>query len=232
MLDIGMTELLLIGIVTLIVVGPKDLPGMFRTLGRFTARARQLGRQFTQAMNDAADQSGMKDAADSLKGVSNPRKFGMDKLNEAASNFEKWDPSKSTGKPPEHGRKQPDPEREADVAKIREATQKSGQAKLDAEKAAAAEADASAEDAATDKPSAKTPAAKKTPAKKPAAKKTTAKSASTTKSTAKKPAAKSTGAAKTATKPKTTKSTGTKSTGTKTTGTKTAATKTAAKSSP
>ena len=47
MFDIGMSELLLIGIVALIVIGPKDLPGLFHTLGRFTAKMRALGREFT-----------------------------------------------------------------------------------------------------------------------------------------------------------------------------------------
>ena len=42
MFDIGMSELLLIGIVALIVVGPKDLPALFHTLGRFTAKMRAL----------------------------------------------------------------------------------------------------------------------------------------------------------------------------------------------
>ena len=70
MFDIGFIELLVIGIVALIVVGPKDLPGMFRTLGRFTAKARGMAREFQRAMNDAADELGMKDAASTLKGVS------------------------------------------------------------------------------------------------------------------------------------------------------------------
>ena len=39
MLDLGWTELLVIGIVALIVVGPKDLPKMFRTLGQIMAKA-------------------------------------------------------------------------------------------------------------------------------------------------------------------------------------------------
>ena len=42
MFDIGWTELLVIGVVALIVIGPKDLPGMFRTLGRVTAKARGM----------------------------------------------------------------------------------------------------------------------------------------------------------------------------------------------
>ena len=54
MLDIGWSELLVIGVVALIVVGPKDLPVMFRTLGRFTAKARSMAREFQRAMDDAA----------------------------------------------------------------------------------------------------------------------------------------------------------------------------------
>ncbi len=93
MFDIGMTELLLIGIVALIVVGPKDLPGLFRTLGRFTARARALGREFTRAMNEAADESGIKDVAQDLKKATNPKSMGLDALKDAADKFEKWDPA-------------------------------------------------------------------------------------------------------------------------------------------
>ena len=54
MFDVGWTELMLIGIVALIVVGPKDLPVMFRTLGQFTAKARGMAREFQRAMEDAA----------------------------------------------------------------------------------------------------------------------------------------------------------------------------------
>ena len=40
MLDIGWSELLLIGVVALVVIGPEDLPKLFHTLGRLTSRAR------------------------------------------------------------------------------------------------------------------------------------------------------------------------------------------------
>jgi sec-independent protein translocase protein TatB len=192
MFDIGFSELMLIGIVALIVIGPKELPGLFHTLGRFTARARQLGREFNRAMNDAAKESGVDDIAKGLKNVANPKKMGLDGLNKAAERFEKWDPSKG-GKPPEKPLPKPsdDPEkaaeRAADVAKIRATTERMGRAKLDREaaaKVAAADVKPKGEAASTapEQP-------EQAPAKKPASKKPVAKEAAA-KPAAKKPAAK------------------------------------------
>lgn len=67
MFDIGWSELMIIGVVALIVVGPKDLPMMFRKVGNFVGKARGMARDFQSAMSDAADQSGVKDLADSVK---------------------------------------------------------------------------------------------------------------------------------------------------------------------
>ncbi len=92
MFDIGWTELLVIGIVALIVVGPKDLPGMFRTLGRFTGKAKAMARDFQSAMNEAADSAGVKDVADDLKNVTSKKALGLDALDEVATKFENWDP--------------------------------------------------------------------------------------------------------------------------------------------
>lgn len=69
MFDIGWSELLLIGIVALIVVGPKELPGLFRTMGQFMGRARGMAREFQRSMEQAADESGLNEAAGGLKGL-------------------------------------------------------------------------------------------------------------------------------------------------------------------
>ena len=44
---VGYTELLVIAVVALIVVGPKDLPKLLRHLGRFTASVRRMAANFS-----------------------------------------------------------------------------------------------------------------------------------------------------------------------------------------
>jgi sec-independent protein translocase protein TatB len=57
MFDIGWTELLLIAVVALIVIGPKELPGALRTLGQWMGKVRRMAGefqgQFREAMREA-----------------------------------------------------------------------------------------------------------------------------------------------------------------------------------
>lgn len=55
--DIGAGELLLIGIVALVVVGPKDLPILMRRLGQFTARLRGMAAEFRASFDEMGRQS-------------------------------------------------------------------------------------------------------------------------------------------------------------------------------
>jgi sec-independent protein translocase protein TatB len=98
-MDVGWTELLVIGIVALIVVGPKDLPLMFRALGRFTGRMRGMARDFQRAMDDAARETGVRDMANDIRKAASPMSSGIDRLNAAADRFEKWDPLKGGSAP-------------------------------------------------------------------------------------------------------------------------------------
>ena len=57
MFDISWTEFLLIGIVALVFIGPKELPGVMRTLGQYTRKIRGMAadfqNQFQEAMREA-----------------------------------------------------------------------------------------------------------------------------------------------------------------------------------
>ena len=83
MFGLGASEMVLIGIVALIVIGPKDLPGMFRTIGQFTGKARGMAREFSRAMEAAADESGIKDVSKTLRAASDPKAFGTEALKNA-----------------------------------------------------------------------------------------------------------------------------------------------------
>ena len=69
MFDLGWMELLIIGIVALIVVGPKDLPVMFKTVGKFVGNAKRMAREFQSTMNAAASESGLKETTDVLRKI-------------------------------------------------------------------------------------------------------------------------------------------------------------------
>lgn len=53
MFDISWSELLIIGIVMLIVIGPKELPGALRTLGQWMAKVRRMASEFQGQFQDA-----------------------------------------------------------------------------------------------------------------------------------------------------------------------------------
>lgn len=106
-MDLGMSELLVIGIVALIVIGPKDLPEMFRQLGRFTAKMRAMARDFSRAMEQAAKETGVADVAKDLNALTNPKAMGMNAVKDAVDKFERWDPIKNAAKPTEPMRSGP-----------------------------------------------------------------------------------------------------------------------------
>lgn len=98
MFDLGWTELLVIGIVALIVVGPKELPQLFRTVGRFIGKAKGMAREFSTAMNQAADDAGVRDIQKGIETAANPMKSAMDGVKDATSALTDIDPDSETGK--------------------------------------------------------------------------------------------------------------------------------------
>ena len=88
MFDIAWSELFVILIVALIVVGPKDLPRMMRTVGQWAGRARAMAAQFRRSFDDMARQSELEELRsevtklknDALKPMTDAdyRSFGID----------------------------------------------------------------------------------------------------------------------------------------------------------
>jgi sec-independent protein translocase protein TatB len=61
MFDISWTEFLLIGVVALIVIGPKELPGVMRTLGQWTRKMRGMAADFQNQFREAMREAEMTD---------------------------------------------------------------------------------------------------------------------------------------------------------------------------
>ncbi len=69
MFDIGWSELLVIAAVALIVIGPKELPGVLRSVGHWMGKIRRMASDFQSQFNEAmreAEMSDLKKHADDL----------------------------------------------------------------------------------------------------------------------------------------------------------------------
>ncbi len=89
MLDVGWTELVVIAIVLIIVVGPKDLPPMLRTFGRMMTKMRGMAGEFRQQFDEALKEA---DLDDVRKTISDAQK-----LNPAHSLREAMNPLRQMG---------------------------------------------------------------------------------------------------------------------------------------
>ena len=61
MFDIGWSEMAVILAVALIVIGPKDLPRVARTIGKWTGKARGMAREFQRSLDDMAREAELQD---------------------------------------------------------------------------------------------------------------------------------------------------------------------------
>jgi sec-independent protein translocase protein TatB len=71
MFDIGWTEMLVIAVVMIVVVGPKDLPRMLRTFGKTTAKLRAMAGDFQKQFNEALKEAELDDVKKSVDELRN-----------------------------------------------------------------------------------------------------------------------------------------------------------------
>jgi sec-independent protein translocase protein TatB len=83
MLDIGWTELLVIAIVLIVVVGPKDLPPMLRAFGKMTANLRKMAGDFRTQFDEALRESELDDVRKTISDAQrlNPTNALRDAIN-------------------------------------------------------------------------------------------------------------------------------------------------------
>jgi sec-independent protein translocase protein TatB len=76
MFDIGWSEFLVIGVVALIAIGPKELPGVLRMVGQWIGKARRMASEFQGQFQEALREAEMADL-----------KKSFDEVREAATGF-------------------------------------------------------------------------------------------------------------------------------------------------
>ncbi len=69
MFDIGWSELVLIGAVALVVIGPKELPGMLRTVGGAVTKIRRMAAEFQGQISEAMREAEMADVKKTVDGL-------------------------------------------------------------------------------------------------------------------------------------------------------------------
>jgi len=81
MFEIGWSELLLIGIVALIAIGPKELPTVLRTLGQWMSKLRRMASEFQSQFQEAMREAEMADL-----------KKQVDEMTSQAQSYASFDP--------------------------------------------------------------------------------------------------------------------------------------------
>ena len=73
--DLSWSHILLVLIVALVVVGPKDLPKLMRTVGQWMGKARQMADQFRKSFDDMTRQAELEELRGELEALRSQRPF-------------------------------------------------------------------------------------------------------------------------------------------------------------
>src|SRR5437868_4526225 len=73
--DLSWSHILLVVIVALVVVGPKDLPKLMRTVGQWMGKARQMADQFRKSFDDMTRQAELDELRNELEALRSRRPF-------------------------------------------------------------------------------------------------------------------------------------------------------------
>ena len=83
MLDIGWWELLVVGMVALVVVGPKELPTLLRTIGRYIGMAKRQADEFRSQFDDALRESEFNDLRNEMNDIKSDVTTSMDEAQQS-----------------------------------------------------------------------------------------------------------------------------------------------------
>jgi sec-independent protein translocase protein TatB len=77
MLDLSWGEIVLIGAVAVIFIGPKELPNAVRTMGKFMGKARTMAREFQNNVDDMIREADLEEVKKQVQSVQNVTTGGL-----------------------------------------------------------------------------------------------------------------------------------------------------------
>ena len=100
MFDIGWSEMAVILLVALIVIGPKDLPRVARTMGQWVGKGRAMAREFQRALEDMAREAELDKVKSEIEkaGRTNVGKSIEKTIDPSGELSKAFDPKADTGK--------------------------------------------------------------------------------------------------------------------------------------
>ncbi|MEI8151799.1 MAG: Sec-independent protein translocase protein TatB [Hyphomicrobiales bacterium] len=104
MFDIGWSELVVIAVVALIAIGPKELPGVLRTLGQYMRKVRGMAAEFQGQFNEAMREAEMADLKKQVDDMADTAKTFTDfdplgSVRKEIDNFTNFDPMATSPAP-------------------------------------------------------------------------------------------------------------------------------------
>ncbi len=193
MLDIGWPELMVIAAITVVVVGPREIPRVLRTVNGYVRKARSLASEFHSSIEDMAREADLDDLKKQMKDTTNDFSGDFEKSVDPTGDVTKSMRDLKDSMNARYG----DEKSKAPGNSVTPPKEETAEKSASGSEAPAKDAPAKS---ASQKTAAPKSAAKKTTSKKTATKKSAAKAGGAKKSAAKKTAAKAGGAKKAAAK--------------------------------
>ena len=98
MFNLGWSELLVIGVITVIVVGPKEMPRVVRAISNTFSKMRNMAGEFRDNMNEIADTEDYQEIMDELKKNNDQLEKTVAQANKKIAKIVKGDGKKSKSK--------------------------------------------------------------------------------------------------------------------------------------
>src|SRR5712691_9681459 len=92
MFDIGWSEIVVIGVVALIVIGPKELPAVLRAIGQWTTKIRRMAGEFQSQFQEAMREAEMADLKKQVDDLGDTAKGLTSDFDPLALDMTKWEP--------------------------------------------------------------------------------------------------------------------------------------------